>query len=92
MHVLQRTRVLPLNRHYVDRYLDGMKILDRVLSSLVRDPSKHPPEGELAQRVEQYTRTEEQRMDSVLQALGYVIDGQDTIELITSRYQIERVG
>ncbi|KAK1233233.1 hypothetical protein PQX77_003617 [Marasmius sp. AFHP31] len=90
MHVLQRTRVLPVNRYSVDHYLDGLKILDRVLSSVAQVPSNSPPGGELAERVEQYTRTEEDRMDHVLQALGYEIDGQDTIELITSRYQIER--
>ncbi|KAK1231089.1 hypothetical protein PQX77_005806 [Marasmius sp. AFHP31] len=90
MHVLQRTRVLPVNRYSVDCYLDGMKILDRVLSSVAQGTSNSPPGGELAERVEQYTRTEEDRMDHVLQALGYEIDGQDTIELITSRYQIER--
>ncbi|KAJ8088911.1 hypothetical protein PM082_014157 [Marasmius tenuissimus] len=90
MHVLQRTRILPLNRYSVDHYLDGMKILDRVLTSVAQVPSNRLPAGELAERVEQYTSTEEQRMDHILQALGYEIDGQDTIELITSRYQIER--
>ncbi|KAK1220060.1 hypothetical protein PQX77_017201, partial [Marasmius sp. AFHP31] len=90
MHMLLRTRVLPLNRHSVDHYLDGMKTLDRVLTSVTQVPPNSPLGGELAERVQQYTSTEEERMERVLQALKYEIDCQETIELITSRYHIER--
>ncbi|KAJ8088905.1 hypothetical protein PM082_014151 [Marasmius tenuissimus] len=90
MHVLQRTHVLPLNQSSVDHYLDGMKILDRVLTSVAQVPSDRLPAGELAERVEQYTSTEEKRMGRIMETLRYEIDGQDTIELITNRYQIER--
>ncbi|KAI3609271.1 hypothetical protein WG66_010510 [Moniliophthora roreri] len=88
MHILLKERVLPLNRHAIDRYLNGMKTLERVLVSTFE--CKDPPEGELAQRVAAYVQTEEDRMERVLLALEYEIDGPDTIELITSRYQIER--
>ncbi|KAK7047652.1 hypothetical protein VNI00_006420 [Paramarasmius palmivorus] len=88
MHQLLRTRVLPLNRYAIDRYLHRMKTLNRVLSSTF--PCDDPPQGELNQRVSTYTQKEEERMDRILSCLDYDIDGPDTIELITSRYHIER--
>ncbi|KAG7087294.1 hypothetical protein E1B28_013272 [Marasmius oreades] len=88
MHLLLRHRVLPVNRHTVNRYLDRMRTLERVLATTL--PCDEAPEGELALRVSRYTQNEEERMVHILQALNYEIDGSDTIELITNRYQIER--
>ncbi|KAL0066311.1 hypothetical protein AAF712_006742 [Marasmius tenuissimus] len=88
MFLMLRHRVRPSNRYTVDRYLNNMKTLDRVLLSTL--PCHDPPQGELANRVSRYNQQEEERMDQVLKALNYEIDGPDTIELITSRYQIER--
>ncbi|KAK7047646.1 hypothetical protein VNI00_006414 [Paramarasmius palmivorus] len=88
MHILLKEHVLPLNRYGIDRYLDGMEVLERVLAFTYQ--CKDPPEGELAQRVSAYAQTEEYRMERVLQALEYEIDSSDTIELVTSRYQMER--
>ncbi|KAG7087297.1 hypothetical protein E1B28_013275 [Marasmius oreades] len=88
MHLLLRHKVRPVNYHTVNRYLDGMKILDRVLATTI--PCDVAPAGELADRVSRYTQNEEERMEYILQALNYEIDGSDTIELITSGYQIER--
>ncbi|KAG7087300.1 hypothetical protein E1B28_013278 [Marasmius oreades] len=88
MHLLLRHRVLPVNRHTVNRYLDRMRTLERVLATTL--PCDEAPEGELALRISRYTQNEEERMVHILQALDYEIDGSDTIELITNRYQIER--
>ncbi|KAF9264995.1 hypothetical protein L218DRAFT_177923 [Marasmius fiardii PR-910] len=89
MHLLLRQKVLPVNRHTVNHYLHyGMKTLDRVLATTI--PCTNAPGGELARRVSRYTKNEEERMEHVLKALHYEIDGSDTIELIASRYQIER--
>ncbi|KAK1220821.1 hypothetical protein PQX77_016392 [Marasmius sp. AFHP31] len=88
MILMLRHKVQPSNRYTVDRYLNNMKTLDRVLSSTI--PCPDPPQGELAKRVSRYNQQEEERMEQVLKALDYEIDGPDTIELITSRYQIER--
>jgi len=90
MNLMLRHSVRPSNRYTVNRYLNATKTLDRVLAST--KPCLDPPQGELAERVSRYTQQEEERMEKVLKALNYEIDGPDVIELITSRYQIERVG
>ncbi|ESK90786.1 hypothetical protein Moror_4058 [Moniliophthora roreri MCA 2997] len=88
MHLLLQTKVLPLNRYPIDRYLTCMKTLSRILSSTL--PSNDAPQGELNERISMYTQKEEERMDNILKALDYEIDGPDTIELITSKYHTER--
>ncbi|KAI3619914.1 hypothetical protein WG66_002660 [Moniliophthora roreri] len=82
------TQVLPLNRYAIDRYVSGMRLLHQVLSST--HPCEDPPKGELNRRVSSYTQKEEERMNVILNALHYQIDSLDTVELVTSRYHIER--
>uniref|UniRef100_A0A0W0FDP9 Uncharacterized protein n=1 Tax=Moniliophthora roreri TaxID=221103 RepID=A0A0W0FDP9_MONRR len=88
IHRLLQTQVLPLNRYAIDRYVSGMRLLHQVLSST--HPCEDPPKGELNRRVSSYTQKEEERMNVILNALHYQIDSLDTVELVTSRYHIER--
>ncbi|KAF5344487.1 hypothetical protein D9758_014131 [Tetrapyrgos nigripes] len=81
--------MLPVNRPFVDRYLDHMLILDQILSSTA-PAKKDTLDIRLIEKAEAYMKTEEARMERKLDALQYNIDAQDTLALIIGRSQIDR--
>jgi hypothetical protein len=84
-----RTEVLPANRKLIDLYFTFVwrevhKLIAAVPSPLnfTFDPEKFRP----------YLEAEETRLSANLKAVNYVIDGMDTLPLITGEGRIEKVG
>ncbi|KAF5364857.1 hypothetical protein D9757_012745 [Collybiopsis confluens] len=80
--------ILPTNTAVVNRYLDFMVFVDRILYQI--RPYPEEPDSLFAEQIAAYTRTEEDVMQRKLEALSYEIDGPDTLRLIIGESQIER--
>jgi hypothetical protein len=83
-----RTTVLPPNRAAIDRYFwhvwDGVHTLTAVASSLSSGLDD-------AEKFKLHLEAEEARLEKNLRAVDYVIDGIDTLRLITGGGRIEKV-
>jgi hypothetical protein len=84
-----RAEVLPPNRGLLDSYFTKVWKRVHVLTDaappplyLSFDPEKFRP----------YLEAEETRLSANLKAVNYVIDGTDTLSLITGEGRIEKVG
>jgi hypothetical protein len=84
-----RTTVLPPNRKGVDRYfgvvweiVHTLTTAANSLDSVLADSGKF----------KLYLEAEETRLETNLRAVNYVIDGIDTLTLITGGGRIEKVG
>jgi hypothetical protein len=84
-----RTEVLPANRRSIDHYFTFVWKRVHKLTAAVPfplnftfDPEKFAP----------YLKAEETRLSANLKAVKYIIDGTDTLSLITGVGRIEKVG
>jgi hypothetical protein len=84
-----RTEVLPANRDLIDYYFNN--VWKRVQKLTVAVPSRlyFPFDSE---KFKSYTEAEETRLSANLKAVKYIIDGTDTLSLITGVGRIEKVG
>ncbi|KAJ7141879.1 hypothetical protein C8R43DRAFT_831666, partial [Mycena crocata] len=81
--------ILSANKHLVDEYLDGIRELDFILAS-IQPCVTESWDIYLGEMSTAYVKAEESRVNAILRALDYDIDGADTISLIIGRHQIER--
>ena len=84
-----RTTVLPPNRKGVDRYFGVVWEIVHTLTT-----AANSLESVLADsgKFKLYLEAEETRLETNLRAVNYVIDGIDTLTLITGGGRIEKVG
>ena len=83
-----RTLVLPPNREVVDKYLTLVWILVHTLTAAASSLSSGL-DG--AEKFKMHLEAEEARLGKNLRAVDYVIDGIDTLKLITGGGRIEKV-
>jgi hypothetical protein len=83
--------VLPPNRHSIVDYFtfswDAIHMLTATVTSL--QPESGPSTSD---KFKSYLEAEEARLNTNLKAVDYVIDGTDTLTLITGEGRIEKVG
>ena len=83
-----RATVLPPNREAVDTYFLNAW---RAVHPLTAAVSSQYSDLDDPEKFEFYLESEETRLENKLQAFNYVIDGIDTVTLITGRDHIEKV-
>lgn len=84
-----RTMVLPPNREVVDKYLAFVWVL---VHSLTAATSSLLSSGlDDTEKFKLHLEAEEARLEKNLRAVDYVIDGIDTLKLITGGGRIEKV-
>lgn len=84
-----RTTLLPPNRKLVDRYFAVVwQIVHTLSTAALSLDSVLPDSG----KFKLYLEAEETRLETNLRAVNYVIDGIDTLTLITGGGRIEKVG
>jgi len=84
-----RTEVLPANRGLIDLYFTfGWKQVHK-LTAAVPSPLYFTFDPE---KFKSYLEAEETRLSANLKAVKYIIDGTDTLSLITGVGRIEKVG
>jgi len=83
-----RTLVLPPNREVVDKYLTLVWILVHTLTAAASSLSSGL-DG--AEKFKLHLEAEEARLGKNLRAVDYVVDGIDTLKLITGGGRIEKV-
>jgi hypothetical protein len=81
-----RTTVLPLNQEAADDYFSS--VWEPVHTLTAAAP---PDDGYGVDKFTLYLDTEEAQLIKYLQGVGYVIDGVDTLAMITGRNRIEKV-
>jgi hypothetical protein len=84
-----RAEVLPPNRESIDDYFNEVWGGVHTLTAAVL-PLK--PEQNNPEKFKPYLEAEEARLDENLNAVDFVIDGTDTLMLITGAGRIEKVG
>jgi hypothetical protein len=84
-----RAMVLPPNREVVDKYLTFVWILVHTLTAAASSLSSGLDDAE---KFKSHLEAEEARLGKNLLAVDYVIDGIDTLNLITGGGRIEKVG
>jgi hypothetical protein len=84
-----RTEVHPLNRQAIIRYFTNVWIPVHELVTAVL--SLEPVEDDL-EKFKSHVEAEEARLANNLRAVDYIIDGTDTLTLITGVGRIEKVG
>jgi len=83
-----RTSVLPPNRAAFDDYFETVWITVRTLTDAVCSLSAGLDNPE---KFKSYLDAEDRRLENNLRAVDYVIDGNDTLTLITGGGRIEKV-
>jgi len=83
-----RTTVLPPNREAVDKYCD---FVWKAVHTLTVPATSLSSGLDGAEKFKPYLEAEEARLDKNLRAVDYVIDGIDTLRLITGGCRTERV-
>jgi len=86
-----RTEVLPINRNAVTSYFANIwEFVHRLIAPLL---SLQPASGQDdSEKFRSYLEAEEARLDNNLKAVDYIIDGTDTLTLITGVGRIEKVS
>jgi hypothetical protein len=84
-----RTEVLPPNRGPIDDYFNNVWDPVHTLTAAVLQLQPGP---DFAERFKSYLEAEEARLGDNLKAVEYVIDGTDTLALITGMGRIEKVS
>jgi hypothetical protein len=82
-----RSMVLPSNRDAVDRYFARVWMAVHSLTAAVLSQHSEPDDSK---RFKSYLEAEEARLGNNLQAVDYVVDGIDTLPLITGVGRIEK--
>jgi hypothetical protein len=83
-----RATVLPLNREAVDTYFLNAW---RAVHPLIAAVSSQYSDLDDPEKFKLYLKSEETRLERKLQTFNYVIDGIDTVTLITGKGRIEKV-
>jgi hypothetical protein len=83
-----RSEVLPPNREAVDYYFGCAWQVVHTLTAAVLSQPSGPDESN---RFHSYLEAEEARLGNNLQAVDYIIDGVDTLALITGMGRVEKV-
>ena len=87
-----RSVVLPPNRAAVDRYFACVYITVHTLTTAVLSQDSLQNSGpDDSKRFNSYLESEEARLANNLRAVDYVIDGTDTLPLITGVGRLEKV-
>ena len=88
-----RAEVLPPNRGSIDEYLNFSWPTIHALTAAVTSlqPESRPPVSAW-DKFKSHRDAEEARLSTNLKAVDYVIDGADTLALITGEGRIEKVG
>ena len=84
-----RTEVLPANRRAIDQYFSSVWKQVHKLTAAVPSPLYLTFDPEI---FAPYLEAEETRLSATLKAVKYIIDGTDTLSLITGVGRIEKVG
>jgi len=84
-----RTEVLPANRELIDYYFTYVWKQVQKLTAAAPLPIYFPFGSE---KFKSYIEAEETRLSANLKAVKYIIDGPDTLSLITGVGRIEKVG
>ena len=84
-----RTTVLPPNRESIDDYFtDVWEPIHTLTAAVISlQPGSSNPE-----KFKPYLEAEEARLSANLKAVDYIIDGTDTLTLITGEGRIEKVS
>ena len=86
-----RSVVLPPNREAVDRYFGDVWEVVHTLTTAVLSQSSQSIGTEESKKFKPYLETVEARLGNTLKAVDYVIDGLDTLTLITGMGRVEKV-
>jgi hypothetical protein len=84
-----RATVLPPNRKPVTRYLSIVWQIVHTLTDVTLSLDSELPDSD---KFKLYLETEETRLENNLRGVNYVLDGSDTLALITGSGRIEKVG
>jgi hypothetical protein len=84
-----RANVLPPNREAIDDYFTYVwePVHTLTVAALSLQPGPNNPE-----KFKPYLEAEEARLGANLEAVDYILDGTDTLQLITSVGRIEKVS
>jgi hypothetical protein len=84
-----RCEVLPLNLQATIRYFASVweSVHTLITAVLSLQPSQDDPD-----KFKSYIEAEEARLENNLRAVDYIIDGTDTLTLITGVGRVEKVG
>ena len=89
-----RSVVLPPNREAFDRYFGCVWEVVHTLTSAVLSQSSQPSQSsgpDESKKFKSYLETVEARLGNNLKAVDYIIDGVDTLPLITGTGRVEKV-
>jgi hypothetical protein len=84
-----RVEVLPLNRHPIISYFGYNWTF---VCTLIAPFLPLQPAREERERFKSYLEAEEARLENNLRAVDYIVDGMDTLTLITGVGRIEKVS
>lgn len=87
-----RAEVLPPNRESVGDYFAYVWEFIHTLTAAVTPLQPEPGPSTTWDKFKSYLEAEEARLSTNLKAVDYVIDGTDTLTLITGAGRIEKVG
>ncbi len=86
-----RSAVLPPNREAVDRYFGCVWEVVHTLTAAVNSQSSQSSGPDESKKFKPYLEAVEARLGNNLKAVDYVIDGVDTLPLITGVGRVEKV-
>ena len=86
-----RSVVLPPNREAFDRYFGCVWEVVHTLTAAVLPQSSQSSGPDESRKFKSYLEAVEARLGNNLQAVDYVIDGVDTLPLITGVGRVEKV-
>jgi hypothetical protein len=86
-----RSAVLPPNREAVDRYFAFAWEVVHTLTAAVLSQSSQSSGTDELKRFKSHLEAEETRLGNNLKAIDYIIDGVDTLPLITGMGRVEKV-
>ena len=86
-----RSVVLPPNREAIDRYFGDVWEVVHTLTAAVQSQSSQSIGPDESTKFKPYLEALEARLGDNLQAVDYVVDGVDTLSLITGMGRVEKV-
>jgi hypothetical protein len=86
-----RSVVLPPNREAVDQYFGCAWDVVHTLTAAVLSQSSQSSGPDESKKIKPYLESVETRLGNNLQAVDYIIDGVDTVPLITGVGRVEKV-
>jgi hypothetical protein len=86
-----RSVVLPPNREAIDRYFASVWAVVHTLTAPMLSESSESSRPDDIKKFDSYLEAEEARLGNNLRAVDYIIDGIDTVPLISGIGRIEKV-